>query len=179
MQWIARLIFRLAGWKTAGQVPPLNKFVGIAAPHTSAWDAVVALLAKYIFDIDFAFFGKKEAFDAPYGFILRALGGIPVDREHNHNMVDYAVKLFNEREHFILAMSPEGTRAYAPQWRTGFYHIARQAQVPIVLTYFDFKNKTVGIGPTFYPTGDMEKDIAEIKKFYRPIQGRHPEKGVR
>jgi len=178
MKWIARLVFLLTGWRTAGEVPGLKKYVAIAAPHTSAWDGVVALFAKYIFEIDFAFFGKKEVFDSPYGFLLRWLGGIPVDREHNQNMVGYAVKMFQDNERFILAMSPEGTRAYAPKWRTGFYQIAIQAKVPVVLTYFDFEHKVVGIGPTFYPTGDMEKDIEEIKKFYRPIKGKHPEKGV-
>lgn len=106
------------------------------------------------------------------------MGGIPVDRASNHNMVEQAVKTFNQRERFILALSPEGTRAYAPKWRTGFYYIAMQAKVPVVLAYIDFENKIAGIGPTFYPTGDMDKDIEAIKQFYRPIKGKYPGKGV-
>lgn len=178
MKLLSKFIFWLFGWKIKGVVPPLKKFVVIGAPHTSAWDMLFGMCAKYLLEIDFVFFGKKEIFDSWYGFIFRALGGIPVDRAVNHNMVDYAVKMFNEHENFILALSPEGTREYVPKWRTGFYHIAMGAKVPVVLGYLDFENKIVGIGPTFYPTGDIEKDIEEMKKFYRPIKGKHPEKGV-
>ena len=178
MKLLSRFILWLWAWKTQGDIPPLPKMVAIFAPHTSAWDGIVALFAKYVYDIDFAFYGKKEAFEAPYGFILRRLGGIPVDREHPHGLVGQAVKAFNEHERFILAMSPEGTRAYAPKWRTGFYYIAVQAKVPIVFTFMDFEKKIVGIGPTFYPTGNIEQDLETIKAFYRPIKGKHPEKGV-
>lgn len=176
---ISEFIFWLIGWKTAGKVPPLKKFVVIAAPHTSAGDTVVGLLAKYIFEIDFAFFGKQELFRFPFGFIFRAFGGIPVDRASKHNVVEKAVEMFNKHEKFILALSPEGTRDYVAEWRTGFYYIALEAKVPVVLCYLDYGNKVVGIGPTFYPTGNADADIEEIKKFYRPIKGRHPERGVR
>jgi len=178
MKLLARFLYWLTGWKTEGEVPKLKKFVAIMAPHTSAWDVIYGLLAKYIFELDFSFFGKQEIFSTPYGFIFKALGGIPVDRASKHNMVEQAVKTFNEREHFILALSPEGTREYVAKWRTGFYYIALQAKVPIVLTYIDFGRKVAGIGPLFYPTGDIEKDMEEMKKFYRPIKGKHPEKGV-
>jgi 1-acyl-sn-glycerol-3-phosphate acyltransferase len=179
MKRFSQFFFWLMGWKIAGQVPPLKKFVVIGAPHTSAWDAVYGLCGAYLFDIKLSFFGKKEAFIFPLGMVLRALGGIPVDRFSSHHVVEEAVKTFNERERFILALAPEGTRAYAPEWRTGFYYIAMEAKVPIVLGYMDFGNKVVGLGPTFYPTGDIDKDIEEIKSFYRPIKGKHPEKGVR
>jgi 1-acyl-sn-glycerol-3-phosphate acyltransferase len=179
MKLISRFIFWIAGWKIEGRVPAIKKFVVIGAPHTSAWDAVYGLCAAFLLDLHFSFFGKKEAFYFPLGILLRALGGIPVDRFSSNNVVDEAVKEFNSREEFILALAPEGTRAYAPEWRTGFYYIAMEARVPIVLGYLDFKRKVVGIGPTFYPTGDINKDIEEIKAFYRPIQGKHPEKGVR
>ncbi|HLP51556.1 MAG TPA: lysophospholipid acyltransferase family protein [Chitinophagales bacterium] len=179
MKLLARFIFWLTGWRTAGQVPQLKKFVAILAPHTSGWDVFYGFLAKYIFGIHFAFYGKKEIFDAPYGFIFKALGGIPVDRSKHSNLVEQAVATFNERDEFILALSPEGTRKYVEKWKTGFYYIALQAKVPIVLTYLDFEHKVAGIGPTFYPTGDIDKDIEEIKNFYRPIKGRHPEKGIR
>ncbi len=179
LKFISILLFRISGWKTTGVVPPLKKFVVIAAPHTSAWDAVYGLGARYIFDIDISFFGKKEAFWFPLGCFLRSMGGIPVDRFASNDVVKHAVKMFSEREHLILAMAPEGTRQYAPQWRTGFYHIASQAKVPVVLAYIDFARKQVGIGPTFYPTGNMETDIETIKDFYRPIKGRYPEQGVR
>lgn len=166
------------GWKTSGVVPPLDKYVAIVAPHTSALDAVYGLFAKYIFGIDFCFLGKQEAFRFPVGILLRAFGGIPVDRAANHNLVQQVVEMFNSRSHFVLALSPEGTRQRVEKWRTGFYYIAWQAQVPVVLCYLNYETKTTGIGPVFYPTGNMEKDMEEIKKFYRPVKGRHPQNGV-
>ncbi|MDB5281534.1 MAG: Acyltransferase [Bacteroidota bacterium] len=179
MKLISRFILWLFGWKTAGEVPPLKKFVAILAPHTSGLDFLFGMCAKFIFGIHLTFLGKEEVFRFPFGFIFRWLGGVPVDRSSSHNVVDYAVKLFNENENFILALSPEGTRAYVPKWKTGFYYIALNAKVPIVLTYLDFEKKRVGIGPTFYPTGDIDKDIEAIKDFYRPIKGKYPELGVR
>ena len=179
MKLLSRFIFWIFGWKTAGEVPPLKKFVAILAPHTSGWDLIFGLCARYIFGIDISLMAKKEIFVFPVGPVLRALGGIPVDRSSSHNMVDQAVEMFNERENFILAIAPEGTREYAPKWKTGFYYIALKANVPIVLGYIDFSTKTVGLGPTFYPTGNVDKDIETIKDFYRPIKAKHPEKGVR
>jgi 1-acyl-sn-glycerol-3-phosphate acyltransferase len=179
LRLLSRFIFWITGWKTSGEIPPLKKFVAILAPHTSGWDLMFGLCAKYIYGIDVNLFAKKELFIFPIGPLFRALGGIPVDRSSHHNLVDIAVDTFNKRENFILALAPEGTRAYAPEWKTGFWHIAVKANVPIVLTYLDFPSKTVGIGPTFYPTGDIEKDIESIKAFYRTKIGKHAEKGVR
>ena len=128
--------------------------------------------------LKFTYLGKAEVFKPPFGFIFRWLGGVPVERSEHHNLVEQVVKMFDEHETFILALSPEGTRAYVPKWKTGFYYIALGAQVPIVLGYIDFPKKTAGIGPVFYPTGDIDKDIETIKDFYRPIKGKHPERGV-
>ena len=178
MKFIAKLIFWIRGWKTSGEVPPLKKFVVIMAPHTSGEDFVLGMCAKFIYGIRFRFLAKAEVFRPPFGFIFRWLGGIPVERSEHHNLVDEVVKQFEQHEVFILALSPEGTRAYAPKWKTGFYYIALYAKVPIVLTYLNFETKTAGIGPTFYPTGDIDKDIEAIKDFYRPIKGKHPELGV-
>lgn len=176
---IARFLFWLFGWKVEGTVPPLKKFVAIAAPHTSSWDFPIGMLGSYILEIKFRFYGKKELFDGPLGFLLRAMGGIPVDRFSKHNVVEQAVNAFNKHDEFILALAPEGTRQYVEEWRKGFYYIALGASVPIVLGYIDFGTKTVGLGPTFYPTGNYEKDVEEIKSFYRNKKGRHPELGVR
>lgn len=179
MKFIARVIYWFFGWKTEGQIPPLKKFVAIGAPHTSGWDVVFGLSAILLWDLKITFFGKMELFKFPLGNLLRYLGGVPVDRFSSHNVVDQAVQLFKERDEMILALAPEGTRAYVEKWRTGFYYIALKAQVPIVLGYIDFERKVVGIGPTFYPTGDIEKDMVEIKNYYRQFKGKHPEKGVR
>ena len=179
MKLIARFIFWINGWKIDGEVPPLKKFVVIMGPHTSGMDFVYAMCAKFILGIKFNYLGKAEVFRPPFGFIFRWLGGIPVERSEHHKLVDQVVKMFNEHERFIIALSPEGTRAYVPKWKTGFYYIALYAKVPIVLAYLNFETKTAGIGPTFYPTGDIDRDVETIKDFYRPIQGKYPELGIR
>ena len=179
MKAIAKFIFWLFGWRIAGKPPTLKKYVAILAPHTSGWDLIFGLCARYIFGLDIKLMAKEEIFRFPMGPLLRAMGGIPVDRSSKHNMVDQAVALFNTRENFILAIAPEGTRKYVAKWKTGFYYIALKAQVPIVFAYLDYATKTVGIGPAFYPTGDIEKDMETILAFYRPIKGKHPEEGVR
>lgn len=178
MKWIARFIFWINGWKVAGEVPRLKKFVVIMAPHTSGMDFIYAMCARFILNIQFRYLGKAEVFKPPFGFIFRWLGGVPVERSEHHNLVEQVVKMFEEHDTFILALSPEGTRTYVPKWKTGFYYIALHAKVPIVLGYLDFPNKTAGIGPLFYPTGDIDKDIEAIKDFYRPIKGKYPERGV-
>lgn len=179
MKLLAKIIFSISGWRTAGQVPALKKFVAIAAPHTSNMDFIYGMCAKFILGIKLQYLGKKELFRFPFGFIFRALGGIPVDRSSSQNLVAQVIDAFNRHQHFILAMAPEGTRSYSPEWKKGFYYIASGAKVPIVLCYLDFEKKVAGIGPTFYPTGNMEKDMEEIKNFYRNIKGKYPEKGVR
>jgi len=178
MKLIARFVFWITGWKTAGEIPPLKKFVVIMAPHTSGMDFLYGMCVRFILGIRFKFLGKTEVFRPPFGFIFRWLGGIPVERSSSNNLVEQAVKMFDEREDFILALSPEGTRAYAPKWKTGFYYIALYAKVPIVLGFVNFETKTAGIGPTFYPTGKIDNDMETIKNFYRPIKGKYPEKGV-
>jgi 1-acyl-sn-glycerol-3-phosphate acyltransferase len=175
---LARFIFWMAGWKAVGEIPPIKKFVVITAPHTSMWDIVYNLCAQQILNTKFSLLMKRELFGFPLGPVLKYFGGIPVDRSSAHNMVEQAVQMFNEREEFILAIAPEGTRKRVAKFKTGFYYIAVQAGVPILLSYLDFEKKVVGIGPVFYPTGDADKDIEEITNFYRPIKGRHPEKGV-
>lgn len=179
MELLAKFIFKISGWKTVGEIPPIKKFVAIAAPHTSNMDFIYGMCAKFIFGVKMQYLGKKELFRFPFGFIFRAMGGIPVDRKSSHHLVEQAVEEFNRHNNFILAMAPEGTRSYAPKWKTGFYHIAIGAKVPIVLCYLDFEKKIAGIGPAFYPTGNIENDLEEIKNFYRKIKGKFPEKGVR
>ncbi len=179
MYYLSKLIFWSFGWKTKGNLPALKKYVIIAAPHTSAWDLLFGLCAIYIYRLKLSFFVKKEAFDSPLGFLFRAIGAVPVDRSSKHNLVQQAVKMFEAKENFILALAPEGTREYVAKWKTGFYYIALEAKVPILCSYLDFEHRIVGIGTTIYPSGDLEKDMEQILNFYRPIKGKHPEKGVR
>ncbi len=179
MYYFSKFIFWIFGWKLKGEVPPLKKFVIIAAPHTSAWDVLFGICAIYLFKLKLSFLAKQEAFNPPFGFLFRAVGGIPVDRSSKHNVVEQATKMFEEKENFILALSPEGTREYIAKWKTGFYYIALSAKVPVVLSYLDFETKIVGIGPTIYPSGNLEQDMELFLNFYRPIKGKHPEKGIR
>lgn len=186
MKFLALLVFKISGWKISGFYPKeIKKCVMIAAPHTSNWDLLYARAAFFIMGVPLRYTIKKEIMKFPLGNILKALGAIPIDRtkkgkvSKRNSVVDAMVDLFDEREELVIMITPEGTRKYAPKWKTGFYHVALGAKVPILLGFLDYKNKVAGIGPTFYPTGNLDEDIEKIKDFYRPIKGKYPEQGVR
>ena len=170
----------MTGWQVVGNLPKdLKKVVMIAAPHTSNWDLLYARMAFYIMGIRLRYTIKKELFFFPLGWFLKALGGIPIDRKAAGNMVDKMVQLYKDYDELVILITPEGTRSYAPEWKKGFYYIAKGAGVPISLGYLDYKNKHAGIGPLINPSGDYEKDLAQIQDFYRGITAKFPEKGVR
>lgn len=176
MSSLARLLFRLSGWKIEGTPLPSHRFVLIAAPHTSNWDAVVLLLAARMFPIQIQWFIKRSWFFFPLGTILRAVGGVPIDRSGRHGVVERAIAEFQQRERMILAVPPEGTRKAAPHWKTGFYRIAEGAQVPIVLGYLDYRRKVAGLGPALTPTGNLQADFAVFRSFYANVTAKFPEK---
>ncbi|NOT76245.1 MAG: acyltransferase [Cyclobacteriaceae bacterium] len=172
------LIFKIIGWKVEGQMPPDKKFIIAVAPHTSNWDFLVGVAARSLLRIYKAqFLGKSELFRPPFGWFFRALGGHPVKRTTKEDMVDQVVKIFNEHKEFILAMAPEGTRKKVEKLRTGFYYIAKGANVPIVPVGFDFGNKKVVVADPIFPSGDIEKDLEKLTAFYRTITGKNPELG--
>lgn len=177
MKSIASFIFhKLFGWKTIGLCPTtIKKYIIIGAPHTHWQDFFLGLAIKLTQKVPANFIGKASLFKPPFGFIFRALGGTPVDRSKSANRVDAIVDVFNSREQFILALSPEGTRKRVDTWKTGFYHIAKGANVPIVMMTFDFGNKQVKISEPYYLTNDMEKDMNFIYDFYRGVKGKIPE----
>lgn len=182
MKVLSKFIFWISGWKVVGGVGEIKKvhqLMMIAAPHTSNWDLLYARAAFYLMDIPVKYTIKKELFFFPLGFILKAFGGIPIDRKKKGKMVDKMADLFKEYKELCILITPEGTRSYSPEWKKGFYYIAQKAEVPISLGFLDYKNKHAGVGPLVYPSGDYEKDLEEIKAFYRPIQAKYPEKGVR
>lgn len=180
MKLISKLFFKLTGWQVVGNLPKdLKKVVMIAAPHTSNWDLLYARMAFYIMGIRLRYTIKKELFFFPLGWFLKALGGIPIDRKAAGNMVDKMVQLYKNYDELVILITPEGTRSYAPEWKKGFYYIAKGAGVPISLGYLDYKKKHAGIGPLINPSGDFEKDLAQIQDFYRGITAKFPEKGVR
>lgn len=177
---IASFLFYLLGWKVEGNIPSdIKKYIVIAAPHTSNWDFLYARLAFLAMGIPLKFFIKEEWFFFPMNYFLKYLGGIPVNRSKKQNLTDQMADVFKNHDELAIMIPPEGTRSYNPKWKKGFYYISKKADVPIILGYVDYENKIGGLGPVFYITEDVEKDIETMKNFYRKIKGKYPEKGVR
>lgn len=175
-QTIARAIFRAISWDYQLTLPENPKFIVIGAPHTSNMDFVFMLLLKFATGLKIHWIGKHTIFKPPFGGLMRRLGGIPVDRRTSSNMVDSIVRVINQQDKYIVAIAPEGTRSKSKYWRTGFYYIALGAEIPIALGFIDYKKKLVGIGPSFYPTGDIYSDFSGIQEFYAEMTGKYPHK---
>lgn len=175
MKTINRLLLHSFGYKidTVNIPPEAKKCVLLFAPHTSMTDFLIGRMSLSAMGVKTVFLIKKEAFWFPLGNILRALGGLPIDRKHVRNFTQYASDIMKNHEEIAFLISPEGTRSLNPNWKKGFYYIAQKANVPIVLGYLDYHTKRGGMGPAFYPTGDYEKDIQEISKFYYGMRGLH------
>jgi 1-acyl-sn-glycerol-3-phosphate acyltransferase len=180
-RFLSKFLFKVSGWKLSGNLTPENRrCVMVAAPHTSNWDFIYARAAFYLMGAPIRFTIKKEFMRFPFGGLLRSMGAIPIDRSKNTRMVDAMIQIFRETPGDIcILVTPEGTRKYQPRWRRGFYHVAMGANVPIVLGYLDYAKKEAGIGPAFYPTGDIDADMEKIMDFYRTKTARFPENGVR
>ena len=176
-----KLYWKLSGWKLSGNFPyQYKKIVLAVAPHTHWMDVMTGFIARQAMHIEHAkFLAKKELFVWPLGWVLRKMGGTPVDRFAKSGMVDQVVELFNSHETFMLGLSPEGTRKRVDKLRTGFYHIAKKAGVPIVPIGFDYANRLVVIGEAFFPGGDEEVDLKKIISFYAEIQGKRPKLDMR
>lgn len=170
---LCRWLYTRSGWRVAGEFPDVPKLVAIAAPHSTNWDVVVGLLVKVGLRLDVRFIGKREAFFWPLGSLLRNFGGIAIDRSSAHGVVDSMREQFASHERFWLALAPEGTRKKVTKWKSGFWHIARAARVPILPVYFHYPEKTLGLGPLFHPSDDVEGDIARLREFYAPFQGKN------
>lgn len=177
MKWICKQYLKLIGWKIGSVLDPsIRKCVLVAAPHTSNYDYPIALATLYACGVKTNFLGKKSLFKFPLGMLMRATGGIPVDRSKHTNMVEMMINMFNQRDDLILMIPAEGTRSLVKEWKSGFYHTAIGAKVPIVLGYLDYGKKIAGFGDVYHPSGDYQKDLAEIQQFYRQFTARHPEK---
>lgn len=180
MRFLANFIYyKILGWKVTGNISisrkSIKKAVIIAAPHTSWHDFYIGLLLRKVLDIKCHFIGKKELFVGPLGWYLKRVGGSPLDRTSGQNKVDAIAEMFEGKEEFRLALSPEGTRKKVSKWKTGFYYIALKAKVPIIMFTLDFKNKTNHISNPFFPTGNIEDDLKFMRDFYDGVIGKVPE----
>jgi 1-acyl-sn-glycerol-3-phosphate acyltransferase len=166
-------------WRLEGNVDfsknTIKKAVIIAAPHTSWHDFYIGLLLRKITGIKANFIGKKELFKWPFGIYFRSIGGKPVDRSSKANMVEQIVQIFEQEEEFRLTLAPEGTRKKVKDWKTGFYYIAKEARVPIIMFTLDFEHKRNVISEPFYPSGDIDKDFQYIRGFFKDVKGKIPE----
>jgi 1-acyl-sn-glycerol-3-phosphate acyltransferase len=172
---LARLFLALNGWKSEGERPAARRFVLIAAPHTSNWDLAYLLAFAALFGIKLSFMAKHTLFRGPMGPIMRLLGGIPIRRHQRENVVDQMAETLRTSDDLALTVPAEGTRGYADHWKSGFYHIARKAGVPIVLSFLDYERKVGGFGPEIVPSGDLRADMKVIRDFYAGRKGRYPE----
>ncbi|HEY8175881.1 MAG TPA: lysophospholipid acyltransferase family protein [Gemmatimonadaceae bacterium] len=169
---VGRWMLRAMAWSIDGAIPNVRKFVIIVAPHTSNWDFVVGIAAKWALGLRVVFLGKDTLFRFPLGAAMRALGGVPVDRSASHDVVQGIVQEFARRERMILALAPEGTRKRVQRWRTGFYHAAHGARVPILPVALNWGKRAIEIGSLFTTTGDVERDVRELQDRFSDVSGK-------
>jgi 1-acyl-sn-glycerol-3-phosphate acyltransferase len=170
-----RFLCWLFGWRFEGELPTYPKAIFIACPHTTNWDGVIMCFVSYALGIRLSFLTKKEVMWGPLKWIVPFFDGIPIDRHKSHNLVATVADQFQASEGMYLAIAPKGTRKKTSHWRSGFYHMARQANVPLILGYLDYKRKVGGLGPRIDLTGDVKADMDRIRAFYKDITPRHPE----
>ena len=167
---------KLTGWRMQGDWPAIDKMVLVAAPHTSNWDGLQMLVAAGYYRIRLRWMGKKSLTTGPFGWIIKALGCVPIDRSQSNDVVKTMADAIGTANSMVLAIPPEGTRARVNEWKSGFYHIAVAANVPIVLSVLDYKRKTMSIAGVLYPSGDYESDLPVIRSYYADAVGKHPAK---
>jgi 1-acyl-sn-glycerol-3-phosphate acyltransferase len=172
---LGRLSMGLTGWHFEGELPDVRKLVLIVAPHTSNWDFLVGLQAKFALRLGGSFIAKHTVFRWPFGALMRALGGIPVDRAAATGFAAQVAQELRGADRMTVILTPEGTRARMPQWKSGFYRIAHEAGVPILPVGFDYRRKVIFFAPLFHPTGDYESDLKALRAHYRAEMGKRPE----
>ena len=175
-RWLGERVLGLMGWRISGSFPDVRKAVVIAAPHTSNWDGIIAVAAVLALRLRICLLGKDSLFKGPFGPVLRWIGLIPVDRTSASGMVGQSVDKFAEKSQLLLGMAPEGTRKQAQEWKSGFYRIALEAKVPIVVAVLDYGRREVCLPLTLYASGDFEADMGKILACYRGVKPRRPER---
>jgi len=176
LRLIANSILRMTGWRIEGQLPDIPKFILVGAPHTSNWDFLLFLGAIFHLKANVKFMGKAELFRNPFGWFFYWCGGIPVDRKKSQGLVEQMVDACNRSDKFILTIAPEGTRHHVTEWKRGFYHIAKNAEIPMVMAIVDGKKKALRVGQVFNLTDNMEEDIKAVQGFFSGMTGINPRK---
>ena len=171
-RWLGRTVLATMGWRLHGAVPDHPRLIAIGAPHTSNWDFVLVMATAFALGLEIHWLGKHTLFRPPTGWLMRRLGGIPVDRAVSSGVVARSAETVRTRKQMFLCIAPEGARRRVRRWRTGFYHIAREAKAPILLCYLDNRRRIVGFGPVLTPGGELDADMATIRKFYSRFRGR-------
>lgn len=173
------LLYKILGWKIEGNFPTdIPKYIALGGPHTSNWDFVISLSARNAQGADIKFIAKKSLFTFPIGFFFRAVGGYPVDRTQRRNFVGFVIDLFNSKERFAIAITPEGTRSKVSKFKSGFFHIAVGANIPVVPVIFDGEHKVYRIHKPIYLSGNYEEDVETVLQYYRGVKGINPESGI-
>ncbi|MDF1696584.1 MAG: 1-acyl-sn-glycerol-3-phosphate acyltransferase [Saprospiraceae bacterium] len=173
--WFCRFLFKIWGWKIQGEIPHhLAKKLYVVIPHTSNWDFPLGILLKFGFKMEVGFIAKSSLFKWPYAWFFRALGGIPVDRKKAHGFIDSVVNVIKSRERFTTSIAPEGTRSKVKKLKTGFYHIARLAEIPLVYVKFDWGNKVVDFAPPREVYATLEEELDFISKHFKNTVGKVP-----
>lgn len=178
VRWFSIVFLWVNGWRTEGALPDVPKLVLIAAPHTSNWDLPYMLFTAFALRARIYWMGKEAIFCRPFGGLFKWLGGIPIDRSMANNVVGQCIEQLQKNETLVLTVPPAGTRKRVLNWKTGFYHIANGAGVPIAMGFLDYKRKVGGIGSVLQPTGDIEADMEIIRSFYKDISGKYPLKSI-
>ena len=174
-RFLARLVIVMTGWKPEGHRPEPKQYVLIAAPHTTNWDFLYLIAFTWLFDMKISFMAKHTLFWPPLGWIMRAFGGLPVERHKRTNLVTALAGLFDEHEELALVVPAEGTRGYVEHWKSGFYHIAKTAEVPIVMSFLDYERKVGGFGPAVTATEDVVGLMDAVRAYYGDKKGKYPE----
>ncbi len=172
-RWFGRSVLRLGGWRMTGTLPDIPRLVLIAAPHSSNWDGIWGMAAKLALGFDVRVLGKDALFWWPLSILLRRLGVIPLDRSKPQGVVEQAVALIQGSPQMWFALAPEGTRKPVREWKAGFLKIAHGAGVPVLMVYFHYPERIIGVGPLFHTSGDLAADMAQVRAWYRPWQGRN------
>ncbi len=173
LRLLSRLVLAALGWRVVGRIPKgTKKYVAIVGPHTSNWDFPILLMTAFVLQIDGHWLGKHTLFRHPFRGIMTYLGGIPVDRRGHNDLVASTAALFNSHDEFVVVITPEGTRTVGARWHTGFWHLARRAEVPLYLAFIDYNTRRTGVLGEFRLTDDCERDLRSIKLLYVDCHGK-------